>query len=129
VTIFASSSSTRASRRPFASRSLALAGLLGALLAATLLGPATAGAVVTTVGGATVGLQPRDSQTVLDGLSGKLATNEVFTIFQGESFSNGAGNPVLHGSNAYAVYWDPTDTYHGDWQALIDGYLRKRRRR
>ena len=29
----------------------------------------------------------------------------------------------MHGEGTYAVYWDPTDHYHGDWQYVIDGYL------
>jgi len=30
---------------------------------------------------------------------------------------------VLHSSDSYAIYWDPTGTYRGDWKRLIDGYL------
>ncbi|MEA2668257.1 MAG: hypothetical protein QOJ33_1191 [Chloroflexota bacterium] len=33
------------------------------------------------------------------------------------------GGPVLHSSDSYAIYWDPSGSYRGDWQALIDGYL------
>ena len=33
------------------------------------------------------------------------------------------GNPVVHGAETYAIYWDPQDFYHGDWQELIDGFL------
>jgi PKD domain len=33
------------------------------------------------------------------------------------------GGPVLHSSDSYALYWDPTGTYRGDWKRLIDGYL------
>ena len=32
---------------------------------------------------------------------------------------------MLHGPSTYAVYWDPTDNYHGDWQNVIDEYLQK----
>jgi hypothetical protein len=31
--------------------------------------------------------------------------------------------PVLHSSDAYAIYWDPTETYRFDWKELIDGYF------
>src|SRR6202035_4342167 len=54
--------------RPSAARSLALACMLASLLAAALLGPTTAGAVVSEVSGTTVGLQPRNSATVKAGL-------------------------------------------------------------
>jgi PKD domain len=33
------------------------------------------------------------------------------------------GGPVLHSSDSYAIYWDPTGTYRGDWKQLINGYL------
>jgi len=33
------------------------------------------------------------------------------------------GGPVLHSSDAYAIYWDPTGTYRGDWKRLINGYF------
>ena len=33
------------------------------------------------------------------------------------------GGPVLHSSDSYAIYWDPTGTYRGDWKTLINGYL------
>jgi hypothetical protein len=31
--------------------------------------------------------------------------------------------PVLHSSDSYAIYWDPSGAYRGDWMQLIDGYL------
>lgn len=31
--------------------------------------------------------------------------------------------PVLHASDSYAIYWDPTGTYRGDWKRLINTYL------
>jgi PKD repeat protein len=31
--------------------------------------------------------------------------------------------PVLHSSDSYAIYWDPTGTYRGDWKRLINEYL------
>jgi hypothetical protein len=33
------------------------------------------------------------------------------------------GGPVLHSSDAYTIYWDPTETYRGEWKELINGYM------
>jgi hypothetical protein len=37
------------------------------------------------------------------------------------------GGPVMHSTNTYAIYWDPTTEpfgqYDGDWKALVDQYL------
>lgn len=33
------------------------------------------------------------------------------------------GGPVLHSSNSYAIYWDPTESYRLDWRRLIDAYF------
>lgn len=39
-------------------------------------------------------------------------------------FENFEGHAVVHSSNVYAVYWDPTKyRYHGDWLHLIDGFF------
>jgi hypothetical protein len=75
--------------------------------------PATApaGAVVTEVGGIKVGLQP--SSLELFGGPGSLP----------ETFANASGAPVLASNRTYAIYWDPTDHYHGDWQHLIDTFF------
>lgn len=40
-----------------------------------------------------------------------------------EHFANGSGAPVLPSSKAYAIYWDPTDHYHGDWQNVVDTFF------
>ncbi len=72
---------------------------------------APAGAVVTTVGSTKVGLQPREAQSVFEGMP---------TV---ESFDNPEGSLVLHKNETYAIYWDPTDHYHGDWQHLIDTFF------
>jgi hypothetical protein len=89
---------------------------VGALAALCLSLASPASAVVTTVatgsGNTVVGLQPRNSTSVTDG-RGPAAT----------SFANPAGNPVVHGSQTFAVYWDPDDLYHGDWQSLIDTFF------
>jgi hypothetical protein len=33
------------------------------------------------------------------------------------------GGPVLHSSDVYTIYWDPTETYRGEWKELINGYM------
>ncbi len=30
---------------------------------------------------------------------------------------------IVSASKVYAIYWDPTDHYHGDWQHVIDIFL------
>ena len=86
---------------------------------------APAGAVVTTLGGTTVGLQPREAsrywegEVKLNGLGKK--EYEVNTAIG--SFGNPHGHEVMHSVRTYAIYWDPDDYYHGDWQGLIDGFL------
>jgi hypothetical protein len=83
-----------------------------AVAAATLaFATSPAGAIVTTVESTQAGLQPR-STTLLDGSSIEAAT-----------FANLTGNPIVSASKVYAIYWDPTDHYHGDWQRLIDTFL------
>jgi hypothetical protein len=87
-----------------------------ALWATFLLAAAPAGAIVTKVEtgpgtSVTVGLQPRS--TVLHVGAGSEA----------EHFANPVGEPVLPSSKTYAVYWDPTDHYHGDWQEITDTFM------
>jgi PKD domain len=73
----------------------------------------------------TVGLQPRESSRVWDGLGKYPALGEG----KGElnagaaTFNNASGNEVVHAAHSYVIYWDPQDYYHGDWQASIDGFL------
>ncbi len=38
-------------------------------------------------------------------------------------FDNPEGNPVVNKNETYAIYWDPTDHYHGDWQHLINTFF------
>jgi hypothetical protein len=85
-----------------------LAGALGALSLALT---APASAVVTEVGGTKVGLQPR---SVLLGAGGESV-----------SISNESGHPVLHGSNVFAVYWDPQNRFHHEWLVGIDNFLQR----
>jgi hypothetical protein len=33
------------------------------------------------------------------------------------------GGPVLHSSDAYTIYWDPTETYRPEWKEQINGYM------
>jgi PKD domain len=68
----------------------------------------SAGAEVVTISGSTVGVTPRA------GAEGP--TNS-------KSFANPEGHPVVHGEQVFAVYWDPTDHYHGDWQQGVDEFL------
>lgn len=110
--IFARSLFQLADLRSAATRRLPLA--LAAVLALSLSAAIVpAGAFVTKVGmPVTVGLQPRDTTTFFDGSRAKVGT-----------FDNHEGNPVLQSTNTYAIYWDPRDHYHGDWQHLIDNFF------
>ncbi len=105
------------------SRAASLAAATVAIVALGLLVvAATARAVVTEVEGDKVGLQPRNETKVYDGPLAFTAKSSEF--FSGpESFANGSGNPVVHGAGTYAIYWDPTNRYHGDWQELVNAYL------
>ena len=91
-----------------------------ALLLALALAANPALAIVTTVGETTVGLQNRNNATVFDGTI-KLPFAENPSA---ETFANPAGHAVVHGSNVYLIYWDPTNHYHGDWQELVNRFLR-----
>jgi hypothetical protein len=117
VTLLPRSSLLLAGLRPATRRRLSLALGASATLAVTLLFAAEpAGAVVKAIEIAPsktteVGLEPRESTAVFEGTP---------TV---ESFANNEGHAVLHGTHTYAIYWDPTDHYHGDWQHLIDTFL------
>jgi hypothetical protein len=89
---------------------LVLAASLAVVLA---LAAAPAGAVVTTVG-PKVGLQPR-STSLLYGLGGFGS--------EPQNFANPSGNPIVSANKTYAIYWDPTDHYHGDWQHVVDTFF------
>lgn len=96
-------------------RSLKLLRPVGALLAlgalcAVLLGVSGASAKVVAGEGVSVGLQSRS--VALGPTSGSPA-----------AFANDAGNPVLPSSSVYAIYWDPSNYYHGEWQHLIDSFM------
>jgi hypothetical protein len=99
----------------------AFALLLGALSVSLLLAAAPAGAVVVQVetgsGPHPVGLQPT-SKAFLDGNGNGFEGGP-----NAANFNNPAGAPVMHSVNAYVVYWDPRDLYHGEWQGLVDRYM------
>jgi PKD domain len=83
--------------------------------------------VLTKTGGpkVKVGLQPREAEYFWYG-PGKytgLGKSEAFANTESAKFDNESGNAVVHAANTYAIYWDPQDYYHGDWQGLIDGFL------
>ena len=59
----------------------------------------------------TVGLQPRST------------TLHVGAGSEPKQFANPTGAPVLPANKTYAIYWDPTDNYHGDWQGVIDTFF------
>lgn len=103
-----SSASTCSPRRLPLRVALSLAGTLIVLLLTAV----PAGAIVVHVSPAEVGLQPRETNFVLDG--------EL-----GASFANPSGNPVMHSNSTYTVFWDPTNSYHGDWQHLINEFLQR----
>ena len=83
--------------------------------------------VSTKAGGATikVGLQPREAEYYWEGARkhNGLGTGDSTSNPGVASFDNASGNPVVHTANTYAIYWDPQDYYHGDWQGLIDEFL------
>jgi hypothetical protein len=104
-------SGLRSGSTPALTRRLAL---LLALLGALLVGPAVApaGAVVVKVGAVSAGVQPRSAEAGF-GMPGA----------EPKKFANPSGHTVLISNRIYAIYWDPTGNYHGDWQHLIDGFL------
>jgi hypothetical protein len=97
---------------PALARCLTLATAVLSALALGL-GAASAGAVVVEpeVGGAKVGAQPRNEAGFGEPTS------------EPKNFANPTGAAVLPSSHVYAIYWDPTDHYHGDWQHVIDTFL------
>jgi hypothetical protein len=116
VTIFARPLLSLAGLRPVLARRWALtAGLAVGILAALAFAASPAGAIVTPIGGGvSVGLQPRDGTTLVDGGT------------EPENFSNDSGNVVLHGDTSeYAIYWDPNDPteFTHEWLANLDGFF------
>jgi PKD domain len=93
------------SRARWAIRTVAALGATGACL----LIPSAAGALVSEVGEAKVGLQPRNDVTIGEG--------------NPKTFKNTTGSPVVHSAHTIAIYWDPSDRYHGEEQEVINTYL------
>ena len=93
-------------------RMRALTGMIAIALIALLIAAGSASAIVTTVSGTSVGLQPR-------------RTSETLTEGSPETFANEAGNAVLHGTNVYAVYWDPANSFHHEWLTKIDNFFQQ----
>jgi hypothetical protein len=76
---------------------------------------APARALVSTVGGTTVGVQTHSAPPT--------TVSESSPGSKPAEFANTGAGPVLHSTNTYVVYWDPTSQYHGDWQGLINGFM------
>ncbi len=110
-----------------AARRLILAVCVFALPAAFMLSAPAAQAVVTKVGPISVGLQPRVQEHYQ--FRGLALEENPFTNYlvgaEPAEYSNSSGNPVLHSTNTWAIYWDgaKNNFYHGDWMSLIDGYF------
>jgi PKD domain len=90
-------------RKPPAGGRRPLAGTLAATLLLTLCAAAPAGAVRTSEG---LGIQRRAEPTI-----------------NRKSPLQYHGGPVLHYSDAYAIYWDPEGLYEPEWERLIDEYF------
>jgi hypothetical protein len=89
------------------------------LMAALLFAAAPAGALVLSTSGTKVGLQPRSTLLYGSPLNIKEYPQNPW------KFENAQGNAIVNTSKIYAIYWDPTDHYHGDWQGVIDTFLQK----
>ncbi len=127
VTLFARTLAPLLEARMLSARRVATATAVSAA-AALLFSAAPAHAFVTEVEGTKLGLQRTNEISYLDGLGGEVfntTTSKLEAIgnSKAETFSNPAGHPVLHGANVFAVYWDPKDYYHGDWQNVVDTFL------
>jgi PKD domain len=118
VTNFARLLPPPSGRRPFV-RCLSLVALLALVCLAAA---APAGAHVTKTLETTVGLQPRVQGTLFDG---PIEVKEILGEENPEpnNFKNLSGNPVVHGSGVYLIYWDPTYHYHDDWKEKIDEFM------
>ncbi|MDE3069304.1 MAG: PKD domain-containing protein [Acidobacteriota bacterium] len=80
-------------------------------------------AQVATVEGQRVGLEERVSSTIYAG-NQKLSEAEGLKSNPAvRGFGNPGGNPVMHRASVYAIYWDPGDWYHGDWQEVFNTFL------
>jgi hypothetical protein len=84
-----------------------------------------AAAFVEKVGITKVGLQPREVSRYWEGdlKRNGLGKLEAEANLPATKFANNEGAPVMHNVDTYAIFWDPQDFYHGDWQGLIEGFL------
>jgi hypothetical protein len=99
--------------------SLRLRCTLGVLAAiAALVGASPAAAEVRTVGSQSVGLQPRSTALYQAEDLERVPVGEP-----ADQFTNAEGRPVVSSAKVYAIYWDPTDTYHGNWQKLVNTFF------
>jgi hypothetical protein len=98
-----------------------LLGLL-ALSSLILLNATPASAMVVPAGGQAYGVQPTNEVLYF----GEADPSNVLNLSSPETFANAAGNPVVHSSNIYAIYWDPAGVaYDGDWETIINGFLKE----
>jgi len=105
---------------------LALMSMLvwGVLALGLTAAPAGALVVEAEAGAVKVGTLPR-TVDLFDGSFGFTPLEAPLENFEAFQFANPKGNPVLPSSHTYAIYWDPTDNYHGDWQESIDTYFQR----
>jgi hypothetical protein len=83
-----------------------------ALSVTAFLSAAPAGAVVVEVGGTKFGVQRHSAPA-------SLFENEGL---EPGTFANAGGNPVLHKSATYAIFWDPDYRYLDPWTEVIDHF-------
>lgn len=108
------------------------AGIVAALAAAGMASAPSAGAIVVSEKLLMpVGLQPRiQEHYTIEGSVYPVKPEELRvgpSYLQGPEpgrYANPEGNPVVHGSNTWTIFWDPEEYfYHGDWERLIDTYM------
>lgn len=97
---------------------------LAALVALVL--PAPAGAQVQTIGTLKIGVQPRSTELWEAGVhvntAGELSGQPVESKGSYE-FANREGSPIVAAAQLYAIYWDPEDVYHGNWQHPLNEFF------
>jgi PKD domain len=87
--------------------------LLAPVLATLAFVAAPAQAHVVEVGGTKFGVQRHSAPA-------RLFENEEL---EPQTFANAGGNPVLHQSSTYAIFWDPTYRYLDPWTEVIDQFF------
>jgi hypothetical protein len=93
-----------------------------ALALGPMVAPAAAFLVEAEEGLVKVGTEPR-STNLVEGPFELTDTGVPLSNLGVFQFANPKGAPVLPSSRTYAIYWDPTDNYHGDWQEHIDAFF------